>query len=319
MDTATVVISLELELEWGFHDLPTPSHVSSGATAEREALASLLDTCERHDVALTFDVVGHLFHEDCTGEHDSPHPPDWFAADPGSDLRTDPGYYAPDMIRAIAETNVSHEICSHTYSHALCDEIDAETLAWELDRVYELFDAFELPAPRSFVPPRQRPPNRTVLKRYGFDVLRVVSPEFERPQYGPVRKFLWLLFRGTPMGESRVADGIVETYCSPYPSLSAPYLRNGRDRPHPVFRALPKRLRRELHRRQLRRALETAIGEGSTLHLWTHLQNLANEEQLPQVLAFIEELARREAAGDIEILTMGDLGARMQGPRPTPP
>jgi len=311
MSGATVVVSVEIELEWGFHDIIQRSNVSEGAVAERETLGSLLDLCDEVDIPITFNVVGHLLHASCNGEHDSPHEDGWFLADPGTNVDTHPGYYAPDMIHTIIDAETSHEICTHTYSHALFDESDRQTANWELQQTRELFSLFEIPPSRSIVPPRHRTPPKDVLRDFGIDIVRLPMPGFERQSQGRVRKFLSTLSNEIPRSTPRVVDEVVETYCTPHPSLSALYLPNGRNQPHPAFRAIPMWLRRRLHSRQLGRSLDRTIEEQSTLHVWTHLQNISNDAQWPQVASFIRKLGSEREKGNISVLTMGELSEKV--------
>lgn len=126
-----VTLSVEVELAWGQHDKGSEafeSVLSEGRTSETAALRRLLSTCDDLDIPISFDVVGHLFHDSCSGIHQSPHDSGWFDADPGTDLDTDPLFYAPDLIRSIDDATTDHGICTHTYSHALCDEISTATL-----------------------------------------------------------------------------------------------------------------------------------------------------------------------------------------------
>jgi len=307
----TVVISIEIELRWGFHDISQPSNVSSGATAERETLKSLLELCDEVDIPITFNVVGHLLHASCDGEHDSPHEDGWFLSDPGTDVDTHPEYYAPDMIRAIMDAETPHEICTHTYSHALFNEADRQTVDWELRRVRELFSLVGIPPSRSIVPPRHHPPPKDVLRDFGIDIVRLPTPDSGRRNEGRVRKFLSTLCGEIPRSTPQIVDGVVETYCKPHPSLSALYLRNGRNQPHPAFRAIPTWLRRCLHRRQLQRSLDRTIDERSTLHVWTHLQNISNDEQWPQVAGFIRKLGSEKRKADVSVLTMAELSEKL--------
>jgi hypothetical protein len=112
--TGELVISIEIELGWNRGGL---SWISDGRTVETEILRDLLTLCDRRKIPLSFDVVGHLFHDDCSGSHEGPHESGWFDLDPGTSLETDPEFYAPDIVRLIDRSDVRHEICTHSYSH----------------------------------------------------------------------------------------------------------------------------------------------------------------------------------------------------------
>jgi len=308
----TVTLSIEVELAWGRHDLAGDGRalLSGGRAMETVALERLLATCDRLDIPVSFDVVGHLFHEACDGTHESPHEPEWFDADPGTDVDTDPLFYAPDLVEAIRDAATAHEICTHTYSHALCDEISGEALEWEFDRVASVHEAAGLPSPTSLVTPRHRPVDREVLRRHGIEVLRRPFPDGGTDHRDGLAGFVAQYRRAHPQVATRTVDGIIETYCSPQPSLTAPFLRNGRRPPPTEHRMVPRRVRQYVHRRFLNGCLAAVAGTGADLHLWTHLYNLANDEQWPPVRAFLSALADRRDEGTVEVRRMADLAGR---------
>ena len=92
---STVTLSLEVELGWGVHDVDEYERISDRRERETDALERLLSACDKHGVPFSFDIVDHLFHAACSGEHDSPHRDGWFDEDPGTDWKTDPLFYAP--------------------------------------------------------------------------------------------------------------------------------------------------------------------------------------------------------------------------------
>jgi hypothetical protein len=307
--SATVTISIEIELAWGHHDVVGGVHptLSEGRTAETTALERLLDRCDRHDLPLSFDVVGHLLHEDCSGSHEGPHDADWFAADPGTNSRQDPHFYAPDLVAAVRDRPTEHEICTHSYSHVLCDEVPAGVVDWELARSGEVHEGFGLDSPKSFVPPRHQSPPRKPLADNGIEIVRTPFPEYSVPDGSRLSRIAWLLRRSHPLGGRRRDDGLIETYCTPHPSLTAEYLPVGKLSPHPVFRAIPSRLRRRWHAAYLADALDRAIAADADLHLWTHLYNLVDEHQWAVVEEFLDRLAASREAGDATVRTMAAL------------
>lgn len=297
---------MELELGWGHHDRPVERRqpLSEGRAEETETLRELLKVCDDYDVPFTFDIVGHLLHERCTGSHDGPHASDWFDTDPGTSVGRDPEFYAPDLVERITDTATDHEIGTHTYSHVLCDETSKEVIDWELARVREVHERVGLPAPTSLVTPRHQRPPLDVLADHGIETLRapisVESPDSR------LATFAWILGRNHPPCFIDRTSTITRTSCTPYPSLTAQHLRAGRSDPHPAFRAIPESIRRWIHRRFLRQAVNNAIERDGHLHLWTHLYNLANEVQRHMVLDFIEWLGNRSEE-DVRIVPMNEL------------
>jgi len=96
---------MEIELAWGLHDLQNFSEAAESLSHKRKietkTLASILNICEDYDISFTFDIVGHLFCSECTGKHSGPHPKGWFERDPGTNMQSNPHFYAPDLINMI--------------------------------------------------------------------------------------------------------------------------------------------------------------------------------------------------------------------------
>lgn len=302
--TASATISVEIELGWGFHDKRPPSEVpelSDDGEAERAALRRLLALCDEYEVPITFNVVGHLLLDSCDGTHDGPHPDGWFDRDPGTDAEADPLFYAPEVVDWIRDASVDHEICTHTFSHVLCDEVDPAVVDWELDRAGELHDE----RVQSLVPPRHRDPPRDVLRTHGIESLRL--PVDETPPTGAIGRYRYVLGREHPVGRTELADGIVETRTSPVMTLTSTTLSKGVAAPHPAFRILPERLRARRQRTFLLDGLQRAVDRDEHVHYWTHCYNLAHESQWPPIRALFESLETRTVEGTIDALTMREL------------
>lgn len=299
--TGSATISVEIELGWGFHDRTDPAsadEISEDGEAEREALDWFLAACDDAGVSVTFDVVGHLLLDTCDGAHDGPHAPDWFDRDPGTDADRDPLYYFPDVVDRIRSADVDHEVCTHTFSHVLCDEASDEVVAWELRRCRELHGEEFV----SFVPPRHRPPSRDVLRQHGIEFLRLAVDE--EPPSNPAMRYLWSYTRDHPLHRPEEVDGLVETRTSPFMTLTASHLSRGVAEPHPSFRVVPRALRQRIHRRFLIGALDAVAELDSNVHYWTHLYNLAHRNQRAPVRALLDSLDHR---GDVGVRRMREL------------
>lgn len=307
--TGVVTLSIEVELGWGMHDRGRYGHLSHRGEEERAFLSRLLDACDAFDVPVSFDVVGHLLLSSCPGTHEGPYPSGWFAADPGTDAERDPLFYAPDAIREIERRRTDHELCTHSFSHVVCDRVDAAVV----DRDLELAQACHrehLGAPaRTLVPPRHGPPPRESLDRAGIEVVRLAkSPSSPTP----VHRFKHLLLGPHPDLSPRLVDGVVETYGTDYMSLTASSLPFGQESTHPAFRPLPVSLRQRLHTRYLSRQTERVAETGGYLHLWSHLWDLSNEYQWGAVRPYLRRLGRLRDEGRVEVLPMVDLGRHVR-------
>jgi len=327
---SVVTISIEIELAWGVRHLPGQRGLdrhSPGREAETETLERLLTLCDDLNLPLTFDVVGHLLLEHCSGHHDGPHDDTWFDSDPGTDVDRDPLYYAPDLIRRILAADTPHELGSHTFSHAPAHEAEADVLDWELGAATRHHVDFGLPAPTSFVPPIHAPFPPHLLRTHGIDAVRtpvtyrapVDDPE---PPVSGLRALPWrvkhaypveVLARSHPVREPASVDGVVEQYSTWHASLTAPYLPNGRSDPPRVFRLLPVSVRQSIHERYLQAGIRRAISERSCAHFWSHLFNLSNEAQWKPVESSLRLLARERDRGNVAVRTMHSLTEEVLG------
>lgn len=305
----SVTLSMEIELGWGSHDLTSfPTYISEDREEETKALKKILEICEEFDIRFSFDVVGHLFLEECDGHYNDDHPEGWFESDPGTSVSVDPEYYAPDLVDMIQRSPIEHEICTHTFSHALCNSFSNDALQWEIERVKKLHRAYCSRDPVSIVLPRHHPVDNSLLKEMGFKSVRKPFVNYKQPSSKPV-KYFWKLSRSHPVADTREINGVVETYCTPHPSLTSPYLPNGRMNAHAAFRVLPLSIRQKLHRRYLVNGVDRAVRSGSNIHFWTHLYNIANEEQMTAVKPFFRYLSHCHESGKIDIKTMEELGS----------
>ena len=191
----TVVLSIDAELCWGFHDWDSPPQ--DRLASARSGWQSLLSLCDEFDIPATWAIVGHIMLEDCDGEHpEHPTPPGWFDHERGPDAYPRDWRFGQDLVEATRDAGVDHDIGSHTFSHV---ELGAPTTSHRLARA-------ELEAnitaarqwdvePTSFVFPRNNVGNRRVLAAYGFRCYRGVRPDEQ--QTGPITRRFRKLARGT--------------------------------------------------------------------------------------------------------------------------
>lgn len=316
----TVTISVELELAWGFHDLPgsrAEVYISEDRSRETEYLSRLLDLCDSLDVPVTFDVVGHLLLSECDGPHvdgpESPYPPDWFEADPGTDASLDPLYYAPDFAEMVQSADADHEICTHTFSHVLAEHLSADALTLDLEMARAVHRDTGTDLSSSIVLPRHEAPPEGLLSEFGFDCVRV--PFYDHRELGPWRHkgkvASRVLGRRHAIADPGMRDEVLETYCAPEPTLTAPFLRNGGAGPHPIFRPIPLAVRQKLQERYLVSGALDAAERDSYVHYWTHLYNLSNREQWKPIRLALRRLKELQRRGTIDIETMEALRRRV--------
>ena len=314
--SGVVTLSMEIELGWGVHDIEASAHLSDGGRSERRYLTRLLDRCEAVDVPISFDVVGHLCRSSCDGDHAGPHGEGWFDADPGTDAATDPLFYAPAAIESIADRPTDHELCTHTFSHVRCDDVSRATLAWELRESQKYLRRLGGSSTVSIVPPRHYRPPASALTEAGIETMRICKDTSDRSIPARAKE---LLVGPHPTFEPRIVDGVLETYCTSYPSLTARALPAGQRPPPAPFSALPVRTRQYLQRRYLRRAVRDAVENDGYCHLWCHLYDLSNRYQWPPIDAFLGELAALRDRGEVEVLTMAALNDHVRDRIPEVP
>lgn len=173
----SVVVTLDAELVWGFHDYEDiPGGRVAGA---RDAWLDLVELFEDHDVPATWAVVGHLFLEGCSGEHES-HPagPELFTRDPGGPPSPGSDWFGRDLIDAVIDSDVDHEIGSHTFAHVEFGnpEPSVDVADAELSRSREAAAAYDLDL-ESFVFPRNQVGHRDLLAEHGFTCYRGLAPD----------------------------------------------------------------------------------------------------------------------------------------------
>lgn len=306
--TGIVTVSFELELGWGMHDQGEYDHLSPSRKAENDALDRLLSLCDEVDIPITFNVVGHLAEETCEGSHVGPYTNSWWLEDPGTNKETDPLFYAPDMIKKIQDNSIDHEFATHTYSHLLVEDASPELLDHELCRVEDIHASINLPAPKSIVLPRHQTPSYDILSNHGIRTIRRPVKNYENQIPTPIGKLYWILTRSHPITNLEKRDSLIETKCTPHPSISSVLLPQGqREVGHPVFQAIPLQMRQRLHKCYLREAIDRAAETGQHLHLWSHLYNISNNIQWKGVEDGIIHLAKKRDEGEVTIERMMDL------------
>mgnify|MGYP000011760195 CR=1 FL=1 len=173
----TVVISLDAELGWGFHDhAELPEERIERA---RESWRYLVELFADHRIPVTWAIVGHLFLGACDGTHaDHPAGAEWFDRDPGGERAPESRWFGGDLVRAVRDSAVDHDIGSHTFSHVEFGkrETGAAVAEAELERSLAAADGYGIDLD-SFVFPRNNIGHRPLLRDYGFSNYRGHAPE----------------------------------------------------------------------------------------------------------------------------------------------
>lgn len=304
-----ITLSMEIELGWGFHDLSHENKfgkLSENGAIERKYLTRLLDLCDTLSIPISFNVVGHLLLNNCEGFHDGPHRPNWFKNDPGTSVDSDPLFYFPDLVKIFNDTEVNHEILTHTFSHILFENVTKKTARWELNTAIDLHTDYDLEQPRTIVPPRHSKPPHDVLQDSEIHTVRLPIPEYKQPKTR-LGSLFQILTRRHPVRAPEKLDGILHSYCTPHPSLTATHLPSGQASPHPVFQLMPKKKRQKIQQNYLESGFKRVAKENGFGHFWTHLHDLSNESQWEPFKASLKRLSELRDNGEINIVPMKNL------------
>ncbi len=187
-----LIFSADFEMAWAFRytkDVSNPYEFAlKKARQERINLPMIIKIFEDYSIPVTWATVGHLFLESCQQVTHGwmkriPHfvnrcwqftSGDWFDQDPYSNYKEAPEWYAPDLIRAILDSNVKHELATHTFSHIDFSDKNcpAEVADDEIKASIEAMKSFGLPKPVSICFPSGSWGNVPVLKKYGIIIYR---------------------------------------------------------------------------------------------------------------------------------------------------
>jgi peptidoglycan/xylan/chitin deacetylase (PgdA/CDA1 family) len=297
----SVVISVDAELGWGFHDWEEPPE--RRVEAARDGWETLLELCSTYDVPATWAVVGHLFLDDCDCYHaDHPSIPGWFERERGAwadrpDLR-----FGPELIDAIRESSPDHEIASHTFSHVVFDDPRAtrEILDAELAKAVEIAAENGIEYD-SFVFPRNAVCARDLLAEHGFTAYR--GERTPRPDgFARAASKLADVLRPErlPIHQPTVDEhGLVDVP----PSL---YLFGFEGLPRKVF----SRVWTDPVVRQARHGIARAATEDGVFHLWLHPNNLTTDRDRARMEAVLASLVRHRAESGLRVETMREVAER---------
>nr|WP_239639507.1 polysaccharide deacetylase family protein [Halobiforma nitratireducens] len=301
MTAGSVVLSLDAELGWGFHDLDRPpvDRVESG----RRGWHRMLELCTEYDVPATWAVVGHLMLESCDGVHaEHPAPPGWFARERGEWADREDLRFGPELVTELLESPVDHELASHSFSHVLFDrpETDRRLARAELERSLEIAADWG-ESIETFIYPRNAVGHRDVLAECGVTTYRGRSPT-----YDGVRG----LFDSTVRSRSMVVEPTVDEYG--LVNVPASLFLFGFEGP---VRTVAESIWEDPMVVQARRGIDQAVRNGGCFHMWLHPNNLTRKRDDRRMRAILSYLDRRRAETDLTVETMGEIAGRLEVPR----
>lgn len=294
----TVVISLDAELAWGFHDLQDLPH--GRINNARTAWLRLVELFDEYEIPATWAVVGHLMLEQCDGKHEN-HPASsgWFSRDPGGLASGKSNWFAPDLIEAIQHASVNHEIGCHTFSHVDfgTNSTSPEVVEAELQECTKIADEWGIQL-ESFVFPRNNTGYRDLIAEYGFTCYRGNKPKqwYDTVPIHSVAKALSMTVGPTPPPTvSPEVDeyGLVnipasldlftfETFAN---KAIEPFIGN------PVVR-------------KMKQGIKAIEENGEILHLWLHPNNITRQSDIERIDNILQHLETTRKESDISVNTM---------------
>ena len=308
-----VMLSFDVEQIWGYLDLFDESQFLERHAASLEAHSRLLTCLVKAGVRTTWFVVGGMALRGSRGERDARMaglPYKWTSRVPAGDENTAPLWYRRSLIETLRNTRPHQEIGLHGgLTHFIWTDPLAtrEVVEWELSEGIKALDEVSV-APLSFSFGREREAYYDLLPEHGILCYRgqTVAPSF---RLGP-----------TVIGK---AARLWDELCCSRPRLVWPHetLPGLWNIPSSLFlysinpaRTRFTGLRSRIER--FSRGVDAAVRHRGIFHFSMHPENLT---EAPEGFAMLEEMLARlivsRDRGDIEILTMGDVAARMEHAR----
>lgn len=292
------ILSLDTELAWGWMGNKRLQQLSPQLEEVRPIAHRLLRLLEKYQAPATWAVVGKLFAR--------PQP----SAEPLEEngrLKA-----AGDIIDAILDSPLAHEIASHSFSHPLYDRITRAEAEADLQEAVRAAAEWGLKL-RSFIFPSNRVGHLEALPRFGFIAFR-----------GPDRAW----FAGYPRMARQILNRADQALALT-PSLSLPEVKGDRlvNLPAGMHFRIPswgasKRLPASLLASKAVKGIKRAIRERAVFHIWFHPFNFgyraeAHFAALEKTLQFAAQCRDQRL---IDLSTMEALAARiLEGRKPKSP
>ncbi len=304
LDTGYFTFSLDFELAWGTRHHADASRVWPCLDGTRYAIDGLLKLFERYEMPATWAVVGAMF---IGGSQRHPWLSDSeYAKVPTGDCRTQPRWYAEDILEQLKSASPPQDIGCHTLTHMhVHDTLESRSqFDLELTRSAELFAELGLPPAKSFIFPKHFMAHFDLLAKHGFTCFR--SPEsgwFERLPIGAMRaavRLLWARLRMPPViGHCwKTSDGLWEIPSSQY---------------YPGFQNVGKWITPRDRVEKAKKGLDLAAQRKAIHHMWTHPFNLGvrTGELLDGLREIFEYADRLRERGLLQFKSMAELSCEL--------
>lgn len=293
----TVVISVDAELGWGFHDYPSPP--MARIEAARSGWNQLLELFECFQIPASWAVVGHLFLDSCDGVHRG-HPlaPEWFSRERTLWKDRPEFRYGGGLITNLVRSPVPHDIGCHTFSHVVLDEsaVDQAVVEAELNAALKAGQSHDI-SYDSFIFPRNHIGFRELLVDAGFITYRGVRPEVEMGHKPTISKSLELL----DADRIRIVEPVVDEYglVELPPSM---YLFGVEG----ILRSIFETIWTDPIVVRAKNGIDRAIEESGIFHMWLHPNNLVTDRDVRRVRTILAYIAGRSET-ELSVKTMAEV------------
>jgi peptidoglycan/xylan/chitin deacetylase (PgdA/CDA1 family) len=297
----TVVISLDAELAWGFHDKPLPE---DRLRETRESWIQLRRLFDAYEIPATWAITGHLFLESCEHCHRKHPAGERCCTNAAGSLPADDIWYGNGLVDEIAAASVEHEIAGHGFTHVHFDHecMDDELAMREVERCRNAAAdrGFDL---SSFVYPVNRIARRDLLAEHDFSCYRGMNPAIASQHT--------LTQQATKLSSSVIGKPtppIVEPAVDEHGLVNIPaslYLFNidgNYKKPFSVIGEDPVV-------RQVDFGLDQVAETDGVLHLWLHPHNLQtghHYDRLHEVARMVDRYRKRDG---VDVKTMAEVAA----------
>lgn len=307
-------LSLDFELVWGSRDLaPDIGTLTRAAILTRDsAFGPLLALLRARGIVATWATVGHLFlgearhvdgvlHPDLVPPTHAWWPRPWLDGVPGGTEAEHPSFYGRSLVLQLRDAG--QEVGSHSFTHPIFGDpgCSAATAESEVARCVREAEALGIRL-RSFVFPRNKSGHVDVLARHGFTVWRGAEPA-RHGLSGKAARLAHLADVARAATPATVQPFRDEHGLVCYPASATLLPVDG------VRRLIPIRQRV----RRCVRGLDLAAADRRAFHLYFHPINLAGapSAMLAAVGSILDHACRLRDAGRIDILSMGEVAARI--------
>ena len=297
LEKGAFVVSLDFELAWGTRGRKWAKHVGPDLDGTRAAVDGMLEVFDRYEIPATWVVVGGMFlggskrHEWLAGSEFDDVPP--------GDCRSQPHWYAEDILEKILATKTKQEIGCHTLTHMFVQDTaeSRKQFDLELERCVRLHEQLKLEKPTSFIFPKHYMAHFDLLAKHGFQFYR-------GPEAG------W--FEHLPTVRGKALGRLLSARTRQCPSVDLPWVGHGgltavpSSQFYSSFRSVgqyvsvPDRVAKAI------KGLNAAARHKKVFHLWSHPFNLGvrTEELLNGLEQICSHANQLTESGHLKPLSM---------------